>query len=207
VNEEALVLARRHRVVRYQARTAARGVLLAVLVIGVTLSGAIPMAAGTQGMLLTLAVTLGLMRLLRGLWAARVARHLMVGWTARRLPPTPARRLLPAPTEDANARAVRVLTDIPDEPLADTVRAHGLKMAGRMAALKGVLADSDLASSLRRPVAEELAHLEGELESLLGALGELARADRRQRQDLLSQLTARLELDRPLPAGLYAPAT
>jgi len=207
MSEQALILARRQRFVRYQARTAARGVFLAALVIGVTLSGVLPMAAGAQAALLLLASLLGLTRLLRGLWAMRVARHLVEGWTARQLPQARAVRALPAPVEDANARAVRVLTDVSDDPLAERVRTHGLRMARRMAELKAILGDGQLSSSLRRPIAEEIAHIEAELESLLGALGELARADRSQRQDLLSQLTARLELDRRVPAGLYAPAT
>jgi hypothetical protein len=48
--------------------------------------------------------------------------------------------------------------------------------------------------------------VETELEAILSAMGELAGSDRSSRQDLLSQLIARLEIDRQLPAGLYARA-
>jgi hypothetical protein len=75
-----------------------------------------------------------------------------------------------------------------------------------MDGLKNILADAGLSAPLRRPVAEELARVETELEAILSAMGELAGSDRSSRQDLLSQLIARLEIDRQLPAGLYARA-
>ena len=196
--ELQLVLVQRHRMVRRQARAAARGVLFSLAVIGLALSGLLPMAASTQSLLLLLAGTLAITRLLRGLWAARVARHLAQGWVARH-------RLAPERPVSANRRAVLSLTELPDEPLVAQARRLGLAHVSRMEELQGILADPGLAAPLRRPVAEELARVEAELESLLAALVELTGADRRQRQDLLGQLSARLELEGPVPDGLYTP--
>ncbi|MCB9743547.1 MAG: hypothetical protein H6741_05930 [Alphaproteobacteria bacterium] len=203
--EQALLLQHRRRVVRRQARAAVRGVLFAAFVVGVVLSGALPMSAGTQALLLGLAGLLGVSRALRGLWAMRVARHLVHGWSARRLP---GRRplALPGPVDSADRRAVLALTELPDEPLVSRAREHGLGLADRMGELQGILADGALSPALRRPVAEELARVERELEELLSALGELSGADRRQRVDLRSRLAARLEVDAQVPEGLYAPA-
>jgi len=208
MSDEALVLAHRQRIVRRQARAARRGVLFAALIIGVTLSGALPISVATQSILLMLAGTLALTRLMRGLWAARVARHLMHGSVHRQLPSRApqALRIDRAPHESANRRAVRALTESPDDPLVERIRAHGLRLVDRMDALKDLLADGGLSAPLRRPVAEELARVETELEAILSAMSELAGTDRGSRQDLLSQLVARLEIDRQLPAGLYAPA-
>ena len=208
MSEEALVLAHRQRIVRRQARAARRGVFFAVLIIGVTLSGALAIPAATQSVLLMLAGTLAITRLMRGLWAARVARHLVRGTVYRRLPGRYPRALITAQTiqESANRRAVKALTESPDDPLVSRIRAHGLRLVDRMDELKRILADSSLSPALRRPVAEELVRVETELEAILSAMGELAGTDRGHRQDLLSQLVARLEIDRQLPAGLYAPA-
>lgn len=201
--EAALVLAHRQRIVMRQASAARRGVLLAMLVIGVTLSGILPIPAATQSVLLVLAATLGLTRMMRGIWAARVARHLMRGSIQRRGLGPPL--LADAHTESADRRAVKALTSGPDDPLVARIRAHGLRQVDRMEALRRILADASLSAALRRPVAEELARVETELEAILSAMGELAGADRSSRQDLLSQLVARLEVDRQLPAGIYAP--
>ena len=206
MSDEALVLAHRQRIVRRQARAARRGVLFAMLVIGVTLSGVLPIPAATQSILLMLAGTLALTRMMRGLWAARVARHLMHGTVHRQLPGRRHPQLTVA-QESANRRAVKALTESPDDPLVGRIRAYGLRLVDRMDALKDILADGSLSPALRRPVAEELARVETELEAILSAMGELAGTDRSSRQDLLSQLVARLEIDRALPAGLYAAAT
>ncbi|MDG1484542.1 MAG: hypothetical protein P8R54_33455 [Myxococcota bacterium] len=202
--EAALVLAHRQRIVVRQARAARRGVLFAMLVIGVTLSGILPIPAATQSILLALAATLGITRMMRGIWAARVARHLMRGSIQRRRRGPP--QLTDARAESADRRAVKALTDGPDDPLVARIRAHGLRQVDRMEALRRILADAALSAALRRPVAEELARVETELEAILSAMGELAGADRSSRQDLLSQLVARLEVDTQLPAGIYAPA-
>jgi hypothetical protein len=213
--QQELMIANRRRYVRRQARAAVRGVLFALAVIGVVLSGALPMSAGLQSLVLTLAGVLAVTRLMRGLWAARVARHLAWGWHARRLSgpryallPDTGRAVaaLPPPPESANRRAVMALTDIGDEPLVERAREHGLRLVDRLSELQDVLADQELSPGLRRPVAEESARVEAELETLLSALGELGSADRRQRQDVLARLSARLEIDAELPAGLYAPA-
>jgi hypothetical protein len=206
--EAALVLAHRQRIVRRQAAAARRGVLFAMLIIGVTLSGVLPIPAATQSVLLMLAAALAFTRLMRGLWAARVARHLMQGTVQRQLPHRRPVALLadPSARESANHRAVKALTDIPDDPLVSRIREHGLRQVDRLDELKRILADGSLSPALRRPVAEELARVETELEAILSAMGELSGADRGSRQDLLSQLIARLEIDRQLPAGLYAPA-
>ncbi|MCB9742325.1 MAG: hypothetical protein H6741_25790 [Alphaproteobacteria bacterium] len=204
--EEAFLLQHRRRMLRRQARAAVRGVAFAVGVIALVLSGVLPMGPGTQTLLLGLAGFLAVTRALRGLWAMRVARHLMRGWSARRLPQR-ARFALPAPpAESADRRAVLALTELPDEPLVARAREHGLALADRMGELKDILADAGLSAALRRPVAEELARVERELEELLSALGELSGADRRQRVDLLTRLAARLEVDAAVPEGLYAPA-
>ena len=155
--EEAdLVLAHRQRIVIRQASAARRGMLFAMLVIGVTLSGILPISAATQSILLALATTLGLTRMMRGIWAARVARHLMHGsiQRRRRLGPPP---LLDAQAESADHRAVKALTNGPDDPLVARIRAHGLRQVDRMEALRRILADASLSTTLRRPVAEELA--------------------------------------------------
>lgn len=208
MSEEALVLAHRQRIVRRQARAARRGILFAAVVVGVTLSGALPISAATQSILLMLAGSLALTRMMRGLWAARVARHLMHGSVHRQLPNRTPRTLRTdqAPQESANRQAVRALTESPDDPLVERIRSHGLRLVDRMDGLKNILADAGLSAPLRRPVAEELARVETELEAILSAMGELAGSDRSSRQDLLSQLIARLEIDRQLPAGLYARA-
>ena len=207
MSEEALVLAHRQRIVRRQARAARRGILFALLIIGVTLSGVLPIPAATQSLLLMLAGTLALTRAMRGLWAARVARHLMRGTVYRQIPVrthqlTDRQRV----QESADRRAVKALTDSTDDPLVTRIRTYGLSLVDRMEELKAILADSGLSPTLRRPVAEELARVETELEAILSAMGELAGTDRSHRQDLLGKLVARLEIDRQLPAGLYAPA-
>jgi hypothetical protein len=132
----------------------------------------------------------------------------MHGSVHRQLPSrTPRARLTDrSPSESANRQAVRALTESPDDPLVERIRAHGLRLVDRMDGLKSILADAGLSAPLRRPVAEELARVETELEAILSAMGELAGSDRSSRQDLLSQLIARLEIDRQLPAGLYARA-
>lgn len=204
MNEDALVLARRQQFVQRQANIATRGILIASLVFGVVLSGVLPMAAGAQAILLMLAGVLGTTRLMRGLWAARASQYLTISQArqARQLSARTARALPTSPVEDANLRAIRVLTDIPDEPVAGRVRAYGLQLAQRLRDLKGLLAERSLSASLRQPIASEIAELESDLETLLGALVALSAAGR-QRHDLLEQLSARLEVEQ-LPAGLYA---
>jgi hypothetical protein len=205
MNEDALVLARRQKFVQRQSQIAMRGMMISSLVFGIVLSGVLPMAAGAQMVLLMLAGVLGTTRLMRGLWAARASQYLMVSQArqARQLHGRTARALPAPPVEDANLRAIQVLTNIPDEPVADRVRAVGTQLAQRLRDLKGLLAERSLSASLRQPIASEIAALESDLASLLGALVTLSAAGRRQRHDLLEQLSARLEVEQ-LPTGLYA---
>jgi hypothetical protein len=207
MTDEHLALARRQRVSR-NLRMSVRGVGFAMGIIGLVLSGIIPMGAGTSALLLALAGTLAFTRLLRGLWAVRVARHQLRGWRHRHLAGAPL--ALPGPVhaapESADRRAIRALTSHDDEPLVARARARGLEMVDRMDELKGLLADNALSSVLRRPVAEALARTETDVEALLGALTDLSHAEDAQRDDLLQRLAARLEVDRAVPAGLLAPA-
>lgn len=209
MTDERLALARRRRVAR-NLRMSVRGVMFAGVVMAVVLSGVLPMAAGTSSVLLGLASVLAITRLVRGLWAVRVARHQLTGWRRRALPAPVARAQITGPVaetrESPDRRAVRALTSKGGEPLVARARARGLAMVDRMEELNDLLADSALSSVLRRPVAEELARTESDLEALLSALTDLSRAETTQRDDLLQRLAARLEVDRAVPAGLLAPA-
>ncbi len=66
--------------------------------------------------------------------------------------------------------------------------------------LQSLLSDSGLSPVLRRPVAEERARVEQDLETLMLALAELRRGETEQRQDLLQRLAAKLEVDRAVLA-------
>lgn len=70
MTDQELALSRRRRAICRQTRAAFRGVRFSAFVIGVVLSGALPMAAGTQTLLLSLAIVSGISRLMRGLWAS-----------------------------------------------------------------------------------------------------------------------------------------
>ncbi|MCB9765562.1 MAG: hypothetical protein H6739_37655 [Alphaproteobacteria bacterium] len=209
MTEEQLVLARQRHVAR-NLRRSVRGIFFALLVVGVVLSGALPMSATTANVLLVLAGTLGLTRAMRALWAVRVARHLLGGWGRRRIPgrwrPVQALPAPAAPPESADRRAVRALTVNADEPLVERARVQALALVDRMEELRGLLADTDLSAVLRRPLAEALAGTEADLEALLQALSELSDSNEAsQRADLLQRLAARLEVDRlATPALLVA---
>jgi hypothetical protein len=215
MTDERLALARRRAVSR-NLRMSVRGVAFSVLVAGIVTSGLIPMSATVASVLLGLAGALAVTRILRGLWAVRVARHLFGGWSRRRMAwrqplqvagPVAGQVALPAPKpESADRRAVKALTSADDEPLVARARARGLSLVARLDELKALLADTDLSGVLRRPVAEELARTETDLEALLLALSELSRAEEAQRDDLLQRLAARLEIEGAVPAGLLAPA-
>lgn len=211
MNHEAI--AHRRRYVRWQARKAFWGVLAAAAFSTAVVTGAIPVSAAAQPLLLTLAFLFAMTRLMRGIWAARVARHLLVGWSDRRMDRRLVRapvRALPGPVappmaaprapDSADRRAVMALTQGEDELLIRRARAQGLALADRMGELRGILADGGLTASLRRPIAEELARAEAELEALLSALGELGGADRAERHDVLGRLAARLEVEQATPA-------
>jgi hypothetical protein len=218
MTDQRLALARRRQVSR-NMRMAVRGVAFSLIVMGIVVSGLIPMSSTVASVLLALAGTLALTRTLRGLWAVRVARHLLGGWSRRRIGgrwggrepvqitgPVADQAALVAPAETADRRAVKVLTSEGDEPLVAQARARGLSLVDRLDELKVLLADVELSGVLRRPVAEELARTETDLEALLMALGELSRAEEAQRDDLLQRLAARLEVEVGVPAGLLAPA-
>lgn len=215
MTDERLALARRRTVSR-NLRMSVRGVAFAALVAGIVTSGVIPMSATAASMLLGLAGVLAVTRILRGLWAVRVARHLVGGWSRRRMGwrqpmqitgPVAGQAALAAPkAESADRRAVKALTSEGDEPLVARARTRGLALVDRLDELKALLADTDLSGVLRRPVAEELARTETDLEALLLALSELSRAEEAQRDDLLGRLAARLEVEGAVPAGLLAPA-
>jgi len=215
MTDQQFALARRRQVSR-NLRMSVRGVAFSLLVMGVVASGIIPMSSTVASVLLALAGTLALTRTLRGLWAVRVARHLLGGWSRRRIggrrgwrewrePSQVAGPVAePVATETADRRAVKVLTSDGDEPLVVQARARGLALVDRLDALRVLLADGSLSGVLRRPVAEELARTETDLEALLVALGELSRAEETQRDDLLQRLAARLEVEVGVPAGLLA---
>ena len=216
MSELPTALAPHHRryLIRRQARAAARGVVSAGLFAGALLSGLIPVPAAALPVLLGLTAAFAGLRLLRGMWAFRVARHRMTGWRSRRQhwrevslsPEHTAQVAARAVPETADRRAIRLLTEGQEEPLFAKAQEHGLALADRLVALRGVLAESELSKVLERPIAEELARTEQQLEALVGALSELGRADERQRGDLLERLAARLEVDRGVEPGLYAPA-
>ena len=187
----------RRRFARRQARAAVRGLILAAGFAWLITSGLLAVPLAAKSVLLTLTGLFALTRLMRGLWAARVYRHLAYGWRRRHLPAQ-----LPAPTSP-DRQAVLVLTER-DEPLIQRAREHGLALVDRMERLRTVLADAELSAGLRRPVAEELARLEEELEALMSLLGEVARPDRRSEQDVFGRLAARLEVASGVPDGLYA---
>lgn len=205
--------ARRRWGVRRQLRAARRGLVLAGLVYFVVLSGVLPMSAAAGNVLLGLATVLGLTRAARGLWAMRVARHLMLGWRARRgiaraTAPRPL-EAVPSPELSADARAVLALTPAADSDPSGVVgqaRTRALALVHEMATLRGLLADRTLTEVLRRPLAEALARAEDDLGALTHALTAVAHADRSDQPDLLARLAARLEVEAPLPTGLYAPA-
>jgi len=204
--------ARRRWVAWRQFRAARRGLVLAALVYFVVLSGAIPMSAAAGNVLLALATILGITRAARGIWAMRVNQHLVDGWTARRgLRRAPVAQLdAPSrPNHNADERAILALTrtaDATPEGIYAQARARGLTLTAQMRELRELLADNDLTEVLRRPVAEALARTEDDLGALTLALSELSRADRADQPDLLERLAARLEVEAPVPAGLYAPA-
>lgn len=194
MTEDQLVRLHRRRIAR-NLRMSFRGLLFSAVVVGIVLSGAIPMSASAASLLLGLAGFLAVTRAVRGLWAVRVARQLVRGWGHRRLRQV-APRALPAPAEEsADRRAVMALTAEQDEPLVAQARQHALRLVDRGDELAALLADSALSPVLRRPVAEERARVEQDLEALMLALTELRQGEREQRQDLLQQLAARLEVD------------
>lgn len=207
--------ARRRYGVRRQLRAARRGLFLAALVYFVVLSGVLPMSAAAGNVLLGLATVLGITRAARGLWALRVARHLMMGWGARR---GLGRRRYPelagpAPASiearTADQRAIFALTASADaDPggIYGQARTRGLALVQHLTELRALLADSTLAEVLRRPVAESLARAEDDLGALTHALTALSRADQADQPDLIEKLAARLEVEVPVPTGLYAPA-
>ncbi len=210
--------ARRQWAVRRQLGAAARGLFLAGLVYFVVLSGVLPMTAATGNVLLGLATILGLTRAARGIWAMRVARHLMLGWGARRglgrtassrsMVTGPEQAEVRAP-QSADQRAILALTSAADaapDGIYGQARARGLALVDEMATLRGLLADASLTEVLRRPVAEALARAEDDLGALTHALSALSRADQSDQPDLLAKLAARLEVEAPIPSGLYAPA-
>jgi len=172
-----------------------RGLAFSAVVVGIVLSGVIPMSGAAASLLMGLAGFLAVTRTLRGLWAVRVARQLVRGWGHRRLGRL-APRALPAPAEvSADRRAVMALTAEADEPLVGRARQHALHLVDRGDELAALLADSALSPVLRRPVAEERARVEQDLEALLLALTELRQGEHEQRQDLQQQLAARLEVN------------
>lgn len=218
MSDLALALSPQHRryLARRQGRRALRGLALAGLFAGGLLSGLVPVPPQALPPLLALTAAFAGLRLMRGLWAVRVARHRVHGWRARRAPTAwrsievsaeelahTARQAAP---ESADRRALRLLTPDQGEPLLARARTHGLALVDRLESLRGVLAESELSRVLEKPVAEELARTEAELEALVTALGELTRAEGRQRSDLLERLAARLEVDGTVEPGLYAPA-
>lgn len=200
--------ARRRWVAWRQYRAARRGVVLAGLVYFVVLSGALPMSAAAGNILLALATVLGITRAARGLWAMRVNQHLVDGWTARRgLRRAPVQQLTEAPTHSADERAILALTRTADSAPAGIyaqARTRGMALSAQMRELSELLADKELTEVLRRPVAEALARAEDDLGALTMALAELSRADRAEQPDLLERLAARLEVETPVPVGLYA---
>lgn len=202
--------ARRRWLVRRQARGALLGLALSALVYAVVLTQAIPMPAGAATFLLVMATILGLTRAARGLWALRVARHLMVGWQSRRgTLHGPVSQAPPHNHQSADVRAILALTHHAEEDPASVhslARVRGLALVDQMAELKDLLADPSLAEVLRRPVAESLARCEADVGVLTEALVALADADKAEQPDLVAQLAARLEVVRPVPAGLYQPS-
>lgn len=194
--------------VRRQARMAGRGLVAAGLFATAILAGWLPIPAAFHPVLLGLTAMFAGTRLLRGMWAARVARHQFTGWRrrqwARTQGPAEAPAMVAPVPETADRRAVRVLTAGAQEPMVLRARVRGQHLADQLTELRGLLADGALSPPLRRPVAEALAHAESELESLLDAISAVLRADHRQRDDLLSELGARLEVEEGVPAGLYA---
>lgn len=218
MSDLALALSPQHRryLARRQGRRAVRGLVLAGLFAGALLGGLLPVPPQALPPLLALTAAFAGLRLLRGLWAVRVARHRVHGWRARHGGPgwrtvelsaeEVARAARETAPESADRRALRLLTEGQSEPLLERAREHGLALVDRLGALRKVLTESELSRVLERPVAEELARTEAELEALVTALGELSRAEGRQRSDLLERLAARLEVDGTVEAGLYAPA-
>jgi hypothetical protein len=172
------------------------------------------MTAGTGQLLLGLATVLGITRAARGLWALRVAGHLMRGWGARRgigrvsiEVPGQAQPIPVQPTADH--RALHVLTpDATAQPdgIHAQARKRGTTLVDELGTFRRLLADPSLSEILRRPVAESMARAEDDLGALTHALTALARADRAEQPDLLEKLAARLEVEQPIPVGLYAPA-
>ena len=79
-------------------------------------------------------------------------------------------------------------------------REHALRLVDRGDELQALLAESSLSPVLRRPVAEERARVEQDLEALMLALTELRQSETEQRQDLLQALAAKLEVDRAVLA-------
>ncbi len=219
MSELPLELAHHHRrhMIRRQGRAAFRGLVLAGIFASALVSGALPVPAAALPALLALTAAFAGLRLLRGLWAVRVARHQWYGWRARQVQrrgwrtieisaEEGAERTKAARPETADRRAIALLTEGQSEPLFERAKDHGLELADRLVELRAVLTEAELSKVLERPIAEELARTEQELEALVGALSELSRADERQRGDLLERLAARLEVDRSVEAGLYAPA-
>lgn len=207
--------ARRQYSVRRQLRAARRGLVLSALVYAVVLGGILPMSAFAGNVLLVLATILGITRAARGLWALRVARHLMMGWGARRGIGRQRYPELAAPTEaptlvrTADQRAIVALTPAAEgDPngIYGQARSRGLALVDEMTELRALLGDTTLTEVLRRPVAESLARAEDDLGALTHALSALSRADQAEQPDLLEKLAARLEVEAPVPSGLYAPA-
>jgi hypothetical protein len=201
MTEDELALVHRRRVAR-NLRMSFRGLLFSAVIVGIVLSGALPMSASAASMLMGLAGVLAVTRAVRGLWAVRVARQLVRGWGHRRLRQVAPHRALPAPSQSADHRAVMALTADHEEPLVQRAREHALGRVSRGDELQSLLADSELSAVLRRPVAEERARVEADLEALMLALTELRQGEREQRHDLLQRLAARLEVDRALAPQL-----
>lgn len=205
MTEDELALVHRRRVAR-NLRMSFRGLLFSAVIVGIVLSGALPMSATAASMLMGLAGVLAVTRAVRGLWAVRVARQLVRGWGHRRFRRVAPQRALTGPTsgttQSADHRAVLALTTDQDEPLVQRAREHALGLVSRGDELQGLLADSGLSPVLRRPVAEERARIEADLEALMLALTELRQGEREERQDLLQRLAARMEVNRALAPQL-----
>lgn len=161
------------------------------------------LATPIWGGLLALYALAVLGRTFRATRRVRSARHLWWAWRHRRAHVDAPGAPLQIAAESPSRRAVRVLADgLSDAPLAESARVHGFGLADRLDELKGLLGDADLLPSLRRPLADEAARVEQELEGLLDALGRYAHADRHTHTDLRRRLDAMIEAEALAPQGL-----